>query len=79
MIRLFDFPKFFSLSPITLLLCFDGGGGGELLHQVHTVPLYEGVVEGGKEVEWEVEGGREEKEDTLFSRCIIQRFFGGPN
>lgn len=27
MIRLFDFPKFFSLSPITLLLCFGSGVG----------------------------------------------------
>ena len=49
--------------------------GGELLHQVHTVPLYEEVVEGGKEVGWEVGGGREEKEDLLFSRCIRLRFF----
>lgn len=53
--------------------------GGELLHQVHTVPLYEEVVEGGKEVGWEVEGGREEKEDLLFSRCFRLRFFFGPN
>lgn len=82
MIRLFDFPNFFSLSPITLPLCLAGpqsGGGGELLHQVHTVPLYEEVVDGGKEVRWKVEKGREEKEDVLFSICIRQRFIFGPN